>query len=170
MHMAMMQGSQENTVTIPIPGIEHVSLVYHSSHSTINAQRIRMAAAIIAYWLTRRSVQVDPRHIRNALRRLSSPWLLGETELACLLFDNIQDPAMRGEALQSLLLQAIERLNPGTDVRPEYRRGYLIVWQLYVERRLPQDISHDLGLSGRQYQRCLSNALVSLSQVVADVL
>jgi len=165
--MTALHRNQDNVVAVPIPGIEGITLVCCAELLAVDTQRIQAAATILAHWFAQRSVQVEPRQVRHALRRFSSPWLLGETELARLLFDHVPTSSERGAALQSLLQDMIERLDPGSGARTEQRRGYQILRQLYIERRMPAQIGRDLGLSGRQYQRSLSDAIVALCRMLS---
>lgn len=163
-----MQGRQENTVSVAIPGIAGITLVYRPELGRVDTQRIEAAATILAHWFGHRKVQIEANQVRQALRRFSSPWLLGETELAHVLFDHVPGSSERGAALQSLLHELIDRLDPGNSAKKERRRGHLLLRQLYIDRRMPQQISHELGLSSRQYQRSLSDAIVALSQMLSE--
>ncbi len=167
MHMTSLQLEQTHVVTLSIPGVDGIALVYDPHLLNVDPQRIQAATTILAHWLKHQRTQIGPRQVRDALRRFTSPWLLGETELAPMLFARMKTSTARGTALQSMLQDAIGRLDPGRDAPRDHYRQYFILRRLYLERRIPQQISRELGLSVRQYQRYLSDALVALSQILA---
>ena len=167
MHITSFQQEQEHVVTLLIPGVDGITLVYDPHLLNVDPRRVEAATTILAHWFMHQQIQISPRHVRDALRRFTSPWLLGETELAHMLFAGMHTSTARGTALQSLLQDAINQLNPECDAPRDHYRQYFILRRLYLERRIPQQISRELGLSVRQYQRCLSDALVALSQILA---
>jgi hypothetical protein len=154
------------SVVIPIPGIDGVSLLYAAEDAPLEPRQLETTIAILAHWLKQQEHALDLKIVRGALRHFNAPAALGETELAHNLFDRIQTGPVRGKALQSLLLDTIEQLDPGSDHAPQTRRGYLILRRLYVEGRHRLRIGDELGLSERQYQRELHHALVRLAELL----
>ncbi len=165
--MTPFQLEREHVVTLSIPGINGITLVYDPQLLNVDPEQIEAATTILAHWLMHQRIKISPRQLRDALRRFTSPWLLGETELAHILFAGMQTSTPRGTALQSLLQDAIAGLDRGRDAPRDHYRQFFILRRLYLERRISQQISRELGLSARQYQRCLSDALVALSQRLA---
>lgn len=168
--MAAGQPTHERYVAIPLPGIEGVSLIYDPAATPFEAPRLEAAVTLLSRWLQQRTVSLTPRVVRAALRHLNSPGSLSETELAQAIFGPIPITGTRGDALRLLLLRAIAQLDCGRTASVADRRGYLILRQLYIERKPRLRIIHDLNLSERQYQRELNNALARLADILAGSL
>ncbi len=61
----------------------------------------------------------------------------------------------RAQALRRMFVQAIERLDPGTDLplRARERRSYAILFGRYARSMTSQDVMEELAISERQYWR-----------------
>jgi hypothetical protein len=162
--MGMLQ--QGELVSLPVPDVDGVSLLFDPTNEQTPPLLIRNLAALVGHWLTHRPHPIEPRAVRTALRHLHMPLQLGETYLARVMFDNMESPLARGNALRSLLLHGLEELRAGLDLPGEYSRRYLLLRRLYVACEQRIVIAHDLGLSERQYQRELNNALENLATIL----
>lgn len=164
------QATADSMVTLPIPGLTGVWLAYDPARADPSPPVIEAATGLLARWLARRSVSLDPKQVRTALRHLHVPHLLGDSELAHALLAEIPTGRVRGEALQALLIDAIDQLDPGPAARLIERRAHLILRQLYIDRQHRLRISQELGLSERQYQRELQEALECLGSILTGKL
>ena len=158
------QVASDDLVTLPVPGLNGVWLAYDPARADPAPPVLEAATGLLARWLTRRTLSLDPKAVRAALRHLHVPHLLGETDLAHTLLAEIPTCTVRGDALQALLVDAVTRLDPGPAAKLIERRPHLILSQLYIERQHRLRISQALDLSERQYQRELQHALQCLTR------
>jgi CheY-like chemotaxis protein len=111
------------------------------------------------------------RQIRDALTHLYDYAYLQRHPLA----DRLAPPQVattqtRAQELRRILLDAVEALNPGDSVpiRAAERRGYAILFGLYIEGRGRHDVAASLGISGRQLRRDRSEAFEALASILRD--
>lgn len=76
----------------------------------------------------------------------------------------------RAQVLRRILLDAIEMLNPGSNIplRAPERRSYTILFGSYVEKRNIKEIAGDLGISERQFHRERTLAIEALASILRD--
>lgn len=165
--MSTPHSNPEHRVTISVPGVEGVWVVYDQDHTPVDPQRLEAGVLILAHWLRKRAAPLSLETLRGALRQFHEPRLLGHTELARMLFSDVVDDDDRGFALRSLLSEMIAQLDSGPDASPKERRSFDILRQLYISRRHRLVICADLGISERQYQRELHAALTRLAGLLS---
>jgi CheY-like chemotaxis protein len=111
------------------------------------------------------------RQIRDALTHLYDYAYLQRHPLAdSLVPARATVTRTRAQELRRILLDAIEALNPGASVpiRAIERRGYAILFGLYVEGRDRKEMAGFLGISGRQLRRDRNTAFEALVSIVQD--
>jgi len=101
--------------------------------------------------------------VKDALEHLYDFPALQKHSLSLQYF-NTQNAA---QDLRRALLDAIEKLNPGTDVyfRSPHARLYNLVHLYYVEGMTMQEVSDELGISQRQAYRDLKKAQESIAEI-----
>lgn len=108
------------------------------------------------------------RHTREALRHLWDEMYLGKCALAGWYFSSITahdtPPATRGQAVQSLLMAAIEAIQEkeGGDCHRNYRH-YSILQYTYIEELPVEVITERMSISRRQYFYDLKDSLEAVT-------
>lgn len=156
---------QRRTIQVPVPGIDGVHVAYDPLSASIEHHQIEIAATLLSHWL-KQAVSVNTYAVRHALRHINDLEQLGQTELAHLLVPNLATNDARGAALHSLLITSIRQLKPGGHASLRQQRSFLILHDLYILRKHRLQISAELGLSERQYQRELNAALAQLKRML----
>jgi len=93
------------------------------------------------------------KDLHRALIHLYDPTVLLRSPLVgCFALDQRQDIV---SALRSILLDAIEQLEPDKSVPPDSQawRAYHVLHYRYTEQLTQREVAHDLGLSVRQLRR-----------------
>lgn len=99
--------------------------------------------------------------IRDVLAHLYDyPYLQTHPLIEQFEHPNQLSPQGRMRFLRSLILEAIEELNPGPDVpfRSHYARAYNVLNLHYVEGLMVQEVARELAISERQVYRNLRKA------------
>lgn len=153
-------------VSVAIPGIKGISIVYDSTDPQASPRMIFGAVVILEHWLTQSGATFQANHVRIALRRLHVAQRLAATELAHIVYGNIPIDLVRGNALHALLLDGLDQLGADSTTSSATQRSHLILQQLYVECVSRFHVAEELGISERQFQRELQNALNKLTGIL----
>ncbi|MGQ9682058.1 MAG: response regulator [Anaerolineae bacterium] len=108
------------------------------------------------------------QHLREALNRLHDPVFARQSPLATLL--GVADRFDTFSALQEILFQAIEALEPGPDEplhSPKWRM-YEALHYRYVQQLSQKDVADQLGIGERQVRREQRAALEALADYLWD--
>ena len=103
--------------------------------------------------------------VKEALLHLYDPAYLPQSELLRLLAPNEgQTWQARTQALRRVLMQAIERLDPGSGfpLRARERRSHAILSACYARSMTAQAVMEELAISERQYWRDRKRAIKAL--------
>lgn len=108
--------------------------------------------------------------VEQALSHLYDYRYLQRHPLAQSLLGGDVVPHQHGSQLRRLLLQTMERLDPGPDVpaRSPLKRNYAVLTLRYVEQYSVKEIARELGVSTRQVYRYLSEALNNLTALLRE--
>ncbi|MCL6431802.1 MAG: response regulator [Anaerolineae bacterium] len=105
--------------------------------------------------------------VKDALQHMYDPAYLPQLELTRLLAgDGDQTWQERCQSLRRILIEAIERLDPGPQlpVRARERRMYAILSACYVRSLTARAVMEELAISERQYWRDRRRAIDALIQ------
>lgn len=111
------------------------------------------------------------QQIRDALTHLYDYAYLQRHPLAnAVVLSQAATTRTRAQELRRILLDAIECLNPGDNIpiRALERRGYAILFGLYVEGGDRKEVANSLGISGRQLRRDRGTAFEALASILQD--
>lgn len=107
--------------------------------------------------------------VKDALLHLYDVAYLPRLELAYALARS-ESPTWqeRAQSLRRVLIQAIERLDPGSHIslRARERRSYIILHNRYVRSMQTWEVTEELAISERQYWREHKKALTALADLL----
>jgi CheY-like chemotaxis protein len=109
-----------------------------------------------------------PHQIRLALERLNDLGALMALDLTLDLAGEGQAPDLVARELRSVLLDAIESLNPRQNLptRSRAARSYVLLYSRYVQEMTTEELLDLLAISLRQYRREHKKALDTITEIM----
>ena len=115
-------------------------------------------------------MDINPLEVREALERLYDGVSLARVPLASRIprVAALEEPLARAQSLRSILLDAIELLQPARAAafRSPGARCYEVLYLRYIEALPPEEIEADLHIGKRQFYRDLNRAVEGLAEVL----